>query len=283
MSEDKEKTPPKGSVSNPYTEDEYNNMCDTDTWKGGYVEGLGYVGAQTIIYGSGSSSYSDSFYSEDDYSEWSDPFGSWSDPWSEMSHPDNSTGNSGTDENYNSQNNNSSPQSGNTVNCNSYSNLNSQINLQLNGHEEISQYSRNLLKNLKGYKGTIYVTSTCRTPRQQAEAMYYNIVKTSVATQKGIYGKYGDEVIDVYNKSLGMEENIKRMTQKIEELGPSKVSHHCMTRSEYDKKNIMDISANRLSDSNAFIRAIKLQDPEIKVLDERKSNNCIHLEINQPR
>lgn len=91
MSGDKEKTLPKGSVSNPYTEDEYNTMCDADTWKGGYVKGLGYVGAQTTIYGS--SSCSESSYNEDEYSELSDPFGSWSDSWSEMQSPCSGEGN----------------------------------------------------------------------------------------------------------------------------------------------------------------------------------------------
>jgi len=33
---------PKGSIDNPYTEAEFNNMCNAGTWTGGYVEGIGY-------------------------------------------------------------------------------------------------------------------------------------------------------------------------------------------------------------------------------------------------
>ena len=33
----------KGTVVNPFTQEEYNKLCNTCTWSGGYVEAMGYV------------------------------------------------------------------------------------------------------------------------------------------------------------------------------------------------------------------------------------------------
>lgn len=70
---DTESKYPKGSAANPYTEEEFENMCKEGTWKGGYVEGIsGYVSPDVSITGSYSSEMSsDEEYSlsEDSYSE----------------------------------------------------------------------------------------------------------------------------------------------------------------------------------------------------------------------
>ena len=39
---------PKGSKNNPYTEEEFNNI-PAENWKGGYVEGIGYVGPGVVV------------------------------------------------------------------------------------------------------------------------------------------------------------------------------------------------------------------------------------------
>lgn len=68
---------PKGSINNPYTQEEFESFED-GTWPGGWVEGMGYVTAQVNINGSKSSS-SDPYSSGSDSS---DPWGSNpSDPW----------------------------------------------------------------------------------------------------------------------------------------------------------------------------------------------------------
>lgn len=67
----------KGTVSNPYTEEEFNSMADAGTWKGGYVEGLGYVGLEVKVKGSSGS----------DSDSWSDPWEFSSDPWGITSNP----------------------------------------------------------------------------------------------------------------------------------------------------------------------------------------------------
>ena len=35
--------PTKGTVTNPFTQEEYNSLCNTGEWPGGYVETMGYV------------------------------------------------------------------------------------------------------------------------------------------------------------------------------------------------------------------------------------------------
>lgn len=65
----------KGTSSNPYTKEEFESMLEAGTWKGGCVEGMGYVIPRVDIMGS-----SNSFY-DSDTDSWSDPWGSISDPW----------------------------------------------------------------------------------------------------------------------------------------------------------------------------------------------------------
>lgn len=112
--------------------------------------------------------------------------------------------------------------------------------------------------------------------------MLDNILKTSVQVQRKIYGPFGNLVIDVYDSRKSNSENVDNMTRKIEEIGPSKVSHHSMTDEEYAKKNTIDISSKKLSSVNGFINALKTQHPNIYIIDERKQNSCIHIEIPQP-
>lgn len=64
---------PKGSSSNPYTQEEYDDIINSGKdWPGGFVEGLGYVAGDTII--------TSSYFSED---SWEDS--SYSDPWGDSS------------------------------------------------------------------------------------------------------------------------------------------------------------------------------------------------------
>ena len=99
-----EDNPPKGSINNPYSLDEFNSMCDNGTWNGGYVEGMGYclptIEVTTSMPGSDSS---------DD----SDPWGSdTSCPWSGTGHIPNPGGSSenGQNGNNNSENEENNPQ-----------------------------------------------------------------------------------------------------------------------------------------------------------------------------
>lgn len=53
--------PMKGTVVNSFTQQEYDSLCHTSEWLGGYVEAMGYV-APPMMDGMGDGSSSGSFY-----------------------------------------------------------------------------------------------------------------------------------------------------------------------------------------------------------------------------
>lgn len=40
-----------GTSASPYTQVEFDSMCSSDNWNGGYVEGMGYVANDVYVYG----------------------------------------------------------------------------------------------------------------------------------------------------------------------------------------------------------------------------------------
>ena len=70
LGKNKDIDPSKGTVVNPFTQGEYNSLCHTGEWTGGYVEAMGYV-APPMMDGMGDGSGSgsdDGFDSGDDSS-----------------------------------------------------------------------------------------------------------------------------------------------------------------------------------------------------------------------
>lgn len=117
----------------------------------------------------------------------------------------------------------------------------------------------------------IVVTSTSRTPYDQARIMFENMERNGVEEQKRTYRAPGREVIAVYEelsaKNKGKGEIVFAMEQKIKYLGPENVSKHCS-----DKGNVADVSKGNLSGPQEFLRAIR---PKVsQVLDE---NGCFHI------
>ena len=49
LGKNKDIDPSKGTVSNPFTQEEYNSLCNTGEWPGGYVEAMGYIASQSIV------------------------------------------------------------------------------------------------------------------------------------------------------------------------------------------------------------------------------------------
>ena len=78
----------KGSSGNPYTQEEYYDIIDSGKdWPGGYVSGLGYVAADTVITGS--------YMSDDSWLDsWEDS--SYSDPWADSGSGESSGSSQGT-------------------------------------------------------------------------------------------------------------------------------------------------------------------------------------------
>jgi hypothetical protein len=78
---------------------------------------------------------------------------------------------------------------------------------------------------------TVVVTSTTRTPLEQAQAMYDSLVINGEKSQRALYKNPGCEVITVamHQMALGRDRVgvIHEMEKKIIEVGPGKVSRHC--------------------------------------------------------
>ena len=117
----------------------------------------------------------------------------------------------------------------------------------------------------------IVVTSTCRTPHDQARIMFENIERNGVQEQKRTYRTPGREVIAVYEKLSAegrkKEEIVGTMERKIVYLGPENVSKHCS-----DRGNVADVSKSHLPHPEEVLRAVR---PKVsQVLDE---NGCFHI------
>ena len=150
----------------------------------------------------------------------------------------------------------------------------------------VSDHSRQVLQDImkEAKLENLTITSTARTPERQAIAMFDNIESQGVASQKALYGSYGDQVIDVYvaEKAAGKSqaEIISAMEAKINELGPSNVSKHLADPSTI---NAIDIDPGKIADRDAFEKAVEADPRVSKFLTPSKNDPAYHLEIPQPK
>jgi hypothetical protein len=163
-------------------------------------------------------------------------------------------------------------------------------NVQLNysnstKNKYVNPKTEELIKNIFSQEGikSVKITSTLRTIKEQAKAMYENCVNNGVQTQYNLYGSKGDKVIDVYvaSKKAGLSaEAIKtNMENKIRDILPDRVSNHCVTEEQYAKLNILDISNSTFNSATQRNRVIsKLSKLGVKCIYEPK-NNCLHIEV----
>lgn len=152
---------------------------------------------------------------------------------------------------------------------------------------EVSAYSQQILGNLLAVSNNSHglVTSVTRDPYDQARVMHDNLIKNGVAYERALYTDHnghplpGCQVIDVFEACarLTAVDTIAEMRQKIIDLGPSTVSHHC---ADPALLNVIDVAMSSLANPHDFVAAAKMDKRVSKVLDE-PSNHCIHLEIPQ--
>jgi len=78
---------------------------------------------------------------------------------------------------------------------------------------------------------SLTLSSTFRTPAQQAQAMYNNAQTLGIASQRKLYGPAGNKVLDTYqlkkSYNYGPADTIAAMAITILSIGPSNVSAHC--------------------------------------------------------
>lgn len=128
------------------------------------------------------------------------------------------------------------------------------------------------------------ITSTSRTPADQARIMYHNIVDFGVTAQKKLYAAAGDKVIDEYlrvrNQGGSPSEIIEVMRIKILEVGSGRVSRHCADPSVL---NVIDVAPSSITNKSAFEAAVgrALNRGRISKFLMPPQDQAYHLEVPQ--
>lgn len=150
--------------------------------------------------------------------------------------------------------------------------------------ENVTNFSLQVLEDILQAAGlsSALITSTARTPTDQARVMFNNIVGTSVAAQKKLYAAAGDAVIDEYVKAKKAGKTaveIKAaMEAKIIALGPTTVSHHA---ADPNVLCVFDVAPSSIAKKLAFEKAVR-SDKRVKKFITPPLDPGYHLEIPQP-
>ncbi|WP_211235801.1 peptidoglycan-binding domain-containing protein [Psychromonas aquimarina] len=159
----------------------------------------------------------------------------------------------------------------------------------------ISEYSKKVIKMALKDAGMPHavISSTLRTPKEQASIMYRN-AKVNLSKQYKLYGREGDKILKVFEKNSGLSKEavITLMESKILELLQvgKRVSKHCVTSEAYKSMNIIDIGVNSTRsvcgkefNKDKFSKSLQHLTKTGYIthyIDEtNKSNNCWHIEI----
>jgi hypothetical protein len=125
------------------------------------------------------------------------------------------------------------------------------------------------------------VTSTVRTPDDQARIMYDNIERYGIKAQRQLYKAAGNLIIDVYEsqKSMGATGDAVKhaMVQKITEIGPERISAHCTAN---PNKSVFDIAPSSIPDvkKKMFINQVSVEPGLIRFL-RPPVDPAYHIEI----
>lgn len=132
-------------------------------------------------------------------------------------------------------------------------------------------------------RGTI--TSTARTPADQARAMFNNCLANGAASQLALYAAAGDAVIRVYiNATAGMTTAQIRaaagtiraaMEAEINAQGPENVSRHC---GDPAVRTVIDVGYSSFNATNRPLFRTSTEPRVTRFIDE-PNNSCYHLEL----
>jgi len=150
------------------------------------------------------------------------------------------------------------------------------INFATSANQKVvSDYTKNQLKKIMQDAGvrSLTITSTARTPSDQARIMHDNIEQYGVDKQKRLYGSYGRKVIDEYPDQ-------EKMLAKINELGPSNVSKHIADPSVM---NVVDIDPGSISNKTSFENSIMKKSMRVHRYFLPDVDPVYHLEFLQPK
>lgn len=129
----------------------------------------------------------------------------------------------------------------------------------------------------------VEITSTARQVKDQARIMHEMIKSKGVAYVKDLYGAGGKKIVVVYEESvknkLSDDDTKKAMAEKMEEIGPSTVSHHIVSAD--GKICVFDVAPSSVGDSEAKKRFVKETKANAKVATffEPPKDPAFHLEV----
>ena len=152
--------------------------------------------------------------------------------------------------------------------------------------ENVTNFSLKVLEDILQAAGlnSALISSTARTPADQARVMFNNIESTGVAAQKKLYAAAGDAVIDEYVKAKAAKKTpieIKAaMEAKIIAIGPTKVSHHA---ADPNVLCVFDVAPSSIAKKAAFEKAVRANKRVSKFLTPADNDPGYHLEIPQPK
>lgn len=151
--------------------------------------------------------------------------------------------------------------------------------------ENVTNFSLKVLEDILQEAGlsSAIISSTSRTPADQARVMFNNIETTGVAAQKRLYAAAGDSVIDEYAKAKRARKTpieIKAaMEAKIIAVGPTKVSHHA---ADPNILCVFDVAPSSIANKAAFEKAVRA-DRRVSKFITPPLDPGYHLEIPQPK
>lgn len=154
-----------------------------------------------------------------------------------------------------------------------------------NAHRDgVTPYSLKVLREILVSAGLkkCTISSTSRSPAEQARVMFNNLERYGVDHQMKLYARGGQQVIQVYaaRKSAGdSAQQIKSaMERKIVALGPTTVSRHA---SDPRVLNVFDVAPSSITDRANFERAVRA-DKRVNLFLTPPKDPGYHLEIPQP-
>lgn len=135
----------------------------------------------------------------------------------------------------------------------------------------------------KACLSSVEITSTARSVKDQARIMH-DMIKSKGATYvNDLYGAGGKKVVTVYEESvknkLSDDDTKKAMADKMEEIGPSTVSHHIVSAD--GKLCVFDVAPSSVGESEAKKRFVKETKAHAKVptFFEPPKDPAYHLEV----
>jgi hypothetical protein len=152
----------------------------------------------------------------------------------------------------------------------------------------VSEHTREVIRDLLAASDcpSCSITSTSRSPADQARAMYKNILTLGVSSQLALYADAGDAVINEYVRvrKAGMSGSaiLAALTAEIVQVGPGNVSLHC---ADPARLNVVDIAPSSVHDPGAFSAAIAQAQAGGRIsrfFTPGSHDPAFHIEVPQP-